>query len=648
MNVFIIIDDMTRYRGSIHISDVHDGRDAVTLVVTPSVISVDTKSDGTVDESCLTNARAVIKAYAGGKPLKLGIQSVEKSTGIDAVVTRADNFGMAANVKVTNISTTPIGYAMASGNVTVTLLVKDAGVNQTVTAVIGIVTTLHKVTSEIAKDNTSIRQSVTDLTAGIGDFMTKATSEINTLNGAILNKVSRVDYDTDKQEQNKRETEFRQSVDNIAFTLTNRSNLLRGTGFRNEKTLPMLTGNAEWSTLEADLYGSHGVIHAPMSTEPTARNAGIRYLVPRKDLQNGREYTFSVGVLIKDTASLSNISTEQYYVKVDKQTRIGGMLKYTTWGSSAFSEGSWRRVSVTFTPNFTKVADSEFLELRYALFGKGEAWFAEPQLELGAIATPWTPNVNDADDNLQATALELANRKIIATADNFVVRNNEGIETAAVDKDGNLTAGSLVTAGNGMYSSIRGGMWETGLRTSNGGHSTDSPAFRMAVDSEGFAVLQYIRNGRVVGVIDEAFFGGKSVGDTFVPTTMKPLGTSLPQQIDGGIFQTADVTFYRFQCGYTGGSPAIYNYTRTAVPPSFDNKMFKAGRDTEEYLTNVANFAPDGYYTSDKFFHIWRDGDGEDIGIWVIKIESGVTTVTNEVYGRVGDVYVHKQTVIQE
>ena len=76
--------------------------------------------------------------------------------------------------------------------------------------------------------------------------------------------------------------------------------------------------------------------------------------------------------------------------------------------------------------------------------------------------------------------------------------------------------------------------------------------------------------------------------------------------------------------------------------------MFKAGRDTEEYLTNVANFAPDGYYTSDKFFHIWRDGDGEDIAIWVIKIESGVTTVTNEVYSRAGDVYVHKQTVIQE
>ena len=637
---------MTKYRGSIRIDNIRDGKDAVTLVVTPSTILVDTKADGTVDESCLKDARALVRAYAGGKPVRLAVQQVEKSDGIDATASRADNSMTGVGVRITGIAADVTGYAVASGSVTVTLLAESTGIRQNVTAVIGIVTTLHRVTAEIIKDNKRISQSVTDLATSANGHQRQTEAALNTLNGAISGKVSQTEYNKDKQEQSKHETEIRQTIDGITLSVRNKGNLLKGTGFRNKNTLPELTGDAVLS--DSEYYGSHGTIHAPMSTKPTARNAGIRYLVPRKDLQNGREYTFSVGVLIKDTASLSNISTEQYYVKADKQTRIGGTLKHTTWESPAFSEGSWRRVSVTFTPDFAKVTGGEFLELRYALYGKGEAWFAEPQLELGAIATPWTPNVNDADDNLQATALELANRKIVATADNFVVRNNDGVETAAVDKDGNLTAGSLVTAGNGMYSSIMGGMWETGLRTSNGGHSIDSPAFRMAVDSEGFAVLQYIRNGRVVGVIDEAFFGGKSVGDTFVPTTMKPLGASLPQQVDGGIFQANDVTFYRFQCGYTGGSPAIYNYTRTATPPSFDNKMFKAGRDTEEYLTNVANFAPDGYYTSDKFFHIWRDGDGEDIAIWVIKIESGVTTVTNEVYGRAGDVYVHKQTVIQE
>ena len=624
---------MTQYRGTIHIDDVRDGQGALSFVASPSTIFVDTKADGAIDDSCLTNATASVGVLMGIKTFPIKDISVDCPQGITATVSKDEN---RAEVKITSIDKN------TSGQITVFLTVVVDGKEVPYIGFVDVITTAHKVTAEIIKDNKRISQSVTDLATSANGHQRQTEAALNTLNGAISGKVSQTEYNKDKQEQTKRETEIRQTIDGITLSVRNKGNLLKGTGFRNKNTLPELTGDAVLS--DSDYYGSHGTIHAPMSTESTVRNTGMRYLVERNSLEGGRTYTFSISVLVKEVASLSNIFIQTAYLKADK-TSVS--IKQDTW-NSGFVAGSWRRVSSTFTPDFSQGPECKYVELTCALASTGEVWFAEPQLEIGEVATPWTPNVYDADDNLQATALELVNRKIVATADNFVVRNNDGVETAAVDKDGNLTAGSLVTAGNGMYSSIRGGMWETGLRTSNGGHSTDSPAFRMAVDSEGFAVLQYIRNGRVVGVIDEAFFGGKSVGDTFVPTTMRPLGASLPRQVDGGIFQANDVTFYRFQCGYIGGSPAIYNYTRTAVPPSFDNKMFKAGRDTEEYLTNVANFAPDGYYTSDKFFHIWRDGDGEDIAIWVIKIESGVTTVTNEVYGRAGDVYVHKQTVIQE
>lgn len=627
---------MTQYRGTIHIDDVRDGQGALSFLAKPSTIFIDTNADGQVDSASFSNAIASISVMMGTTALPIKDIAVSSQQAITSTVTKDTD---RATVRITSVGTRT---APTSGQVIVTLSVMVGDKVIPYVGFINVITTTHKVTAEIVKDNKQISQSVKDLATSVGTYQTQTDSTLSTLNGAIEGKVSQADYNVDKQEQNRRETEMRQTVNNITLSVKNLGNLLKGTGFRNKKTLPELTGGAMLS--DSDYYGSHGTIHAPMSTESTVRNAGIRYLVERNSLECGRTYTFSISVLVKEVASLSNIFIQTAYLKADK-TSVS--IKQDTW-NSGFVAGSWRRVSSTFTPDFSQAPECKYVELTCALTSIGELWFAEPQLEIGEVATPWTPNVYDADDNLQATALELTNRKIVATADNFVVRNNDGVETAAVDKDGNLTAGSLVTAGNGMYSSIRGGMWETGLRTSNGGHSIDSPAFRMAVDSEGFAVLQYIRNGRVVGVIDEAFFGGKSVGDTFVPTTMKPLGASLPQQVDGGIFQANDVTFYRFQCGYTGGSPAIYNYTRTAVPPSFDNKMFKAGRDTEEYLSDVANFAPDGYYTSDKFFHIWRDGDGEDIAIRVIKIESGVTTVTNEVYGRAGDVYVHKQTVIQE
>lgn len=624
---------MTQYRGTIHIDDVRDGQGALSFVASPSTIFVDTKADGAIDDSCLTNATASVGVLMGIKTFPIKDISVDCPQGITATVSKDEN---RAEVKITSIDKN------TSGQITVFLTVVVDGKEVPYIGFVDVITTAHKVTAEIIKDNKRISQSVTDLATSANGHQRQTEAALNTLNGAISGKVSQTEYNKDKQEQTKRETEIRQTIDGITLSVRNKGNLLKGTGFRNKNTLPELTGDAVLS--DSDYYGSHGTIHAPMSTESTVRNTGMRYLVERNSLEGGRTYTFSISVLVKEVASLSNIFIQTAYLKADK-TSVS--IKQDSW-NSGFVAGSWRRVSSTFTPDFSQAPECKYVELTCALASTGEVWFAEPQLEIGEVATPWTPNVYDADDNLQATALELANRKIVATTDNFVVRNNEGVETAAVDKDGNLTAGSLVTAGNGMYSSIKGGMWETGLRTSNGGHSIDSPAFRMAVDSEGFAVLQYIRNGRVVGVIDEAFFGGKSVGDTFVPTTMKPLGASLPQQVDGGIFQANDVTFYRFQCGYIGGSPAIYNYTRTATPPSFDNKMFKDGNVNESYLSNVANFAPDGYYTSDKFFHIWRDGDGEDIAIRVIKIESGVTTVTNEVYRRAGDVYVHKQTVIQE
>ena len=48
---------------------------------------------------------------------------------------------------------------------------------------------------------------------------------------------------------------------------------------------------------------------------------------------------------------------------------------------------------------------------------------------------------------LQATGIDIANRKVTVTADSFMVRNNRGEATAAVDADGNLVAGSLKAGG---------------------------------------------------------------------------------------------------------------------------------------------------------------------------------------------------------
>ena len=597
---------MTKYKGSIHIDDVRDGqngRDAVTLVVTPSVISVDTKADGTVDESCLKDARALVRAYAGGKPVQLAVQQVEKSDGIDATASRVDNSMTGVGVRITGIAADATGYAVASGSVTVTLLAESTGIRQNVTAVIGIVTTLHRVTAEIVKDNTGIRQSVTDLTRTFGFYQSRTQTSLASLSGLIQGKVNRTDYDADKQAQSLRETELKQTVDDIALTVRNRGNLLRGTGFRNRRTLPELTGDAVWSDAEADLYGSHGVVHVPMSTDAAQRNAGMRYLIPRSAVQNGRSYTLSVAVLVKDTADLSNISSEQYYVKADRQTRIGGMIKYETWEAQAFSAGSWRRVAVTFAPDFTKAAGGEYLELRFALYGKGEVWFAEPQFEMGTTATPWMPNVNDADENLQDTALEIKNRKIVATADNFVIRNNDGVETAAVNRDGTLNA-NLINAKSVRTGSLTGGQPHTVIDGPTFEIYGNGPfaAVRLAVNSDGQTVLRFCNDqtGEVLydlgpnGIMKEVMESASST---------QRYGLKYVTADSGGVLdflQHAPTTsYYLYHEGFKRvGNAVKYNYSGTSTPSDKDGKLL-TGEDPSSQI------AEGGWYTA----ATWADID---------------------------------------
>ena len=56
--------------------------------------------------------------------------------------------------------------------------------------------------------------------------------------------------------------------------------------------------------------------------------------------------------------------------------------------------------------------------------------------------------VQDVVNDMAATGINISSHSITVTSDNFLISNNEGETTAAVDKDGNLVAGSLKVLGN--------------------------------------------------------------------------------------------------------------------------------------------------------------------------------------------------------
>lgn len=78
----------------------------------------------------------------------------------------------------------------------------------------------------------------------------------------------------------------------------------------------------------------------------------------------------------------------------------------------------------------------------------GEVWAAGVKLEKSYRATEYTERTITAGQ-LLPVGIDIEARQIIATADNFVVRNREGETTTAITADGQLTAGILATTNRG-------------------------------------------------------------------------------------------------------------------------------------------------------------------------------------------------------
>lgn len=95
----------------------------------------------------------------------------------------------------------------------------------------------------------------------------------------------------------------------------------------------------------------------------------------------------------------------------------------------------WKRYWVVFSVQTTK-DDARLLPLRLAK--GGEAWIAGVKLEPFGRMTEYT-DIPISSEDLKATGIDILNRKIIVTADQFQIRNNKGEETFAVDADGHVT-----------------------------------------------------------------------------------------------------------------------------------------------------------------------------------------------------------------
>ena len=158
-------------------------------------------------------------------------------------------------------------------------------------------------------------------------------------------------------------------------------------------------------------------------------------------LKQNTTYTISVWVKFKSYGKKGRMYID--CASDDGRYCFGGYLYKENYYSRE-SIDEWKRVRYVFNSgaskkmsclNFCCIADEEE-------GAQCEIWLCRPKLEEGNTATPWCA-YDGTVEALLASGLDIKNRKMIATTDNFVVQNNKGEQTFMVDENGKINNGML-------------------------------------------------------------------------------------------------------------------------------------------------------------------------------------------------------------
>ena len=216
---------------------------------------------------------------------------------------------------------------------------------------------------------------------------------------------------------------------------------------------------------------------------------------------------------------------------------------------------------------------------------------SKPKLEVGATMTEWTAKRSDMVDKqaLLATGIDIENKKIVATADNFVVRNNSGTPTFSIDEEGNIVgSGGASFNGpmkattftlNSTYFSVK----EDGTITAKGGQISffyfDAEGMASAVEYDSSQNKPWRGIGLSSNNISVSGYTGQRISSVF-------LGKGL---IDSR-FAGSDKNYIVHRVGSTSSASTFYNYIKL--------ERFEDGHDSYE---NDPEYAALGIETQGDF-----------------------------------------------
>lgn len=160
-------------------------------------------------------------------------------------------------------------------------------------------------------------------------------------------------------------------------------------------------------------------------------------------LSPNTDYIFSFwakGTSLTAYAYCNNNNAEM--VMEDCNGNFRSSTKYDDGNTYFTLTNQWKRYWV----HWRTKSRTDFIPQMILLRTSSEAWIAKPKLEVGCTMTDWTEKRTDMVDRqaLLATGIDITNGKITITANNTIVRNNNGT-TIALFTGGKINA-SLIDA----------------------------------------------------------------------------------------------------------------------------------------------------------------------------------------------------------
>lgn len=162
----------------------------------------------------------------------------------------------------------------------------------------------------------------------------------------------------------------------------------------------------------------------------------------------------------------------------------------------------------------------------------GSIIIKELKIERGTECTAWTARTQDMDTALLDTGIDIENKKITVTANQFEVRNNNGDITASVDEDGRLSSNTFI-AKDGKYK-------RTTINENFDGFgrwyypNTDIPCIEIGWDEKQSSFIRvYDKSGNMAWKLDTTQSFNNPTNNVWYQIELHPLGTDY----DGAITQ---------------------------------------------------------------------------------------------------------------